>query len=118
LILKNEDRSANRFSFAEKGHVEHQSIQNQRWKLVRSFPPKKGTDAPFKDRLYDLSADPHEKKDVSKEHPETYEDLKKKLEAWIDGNHRRQKAYRIQKADIDPELQKQLDELGYGTGDG
>lgn len=105
-----------RFSFAEAGHIQHESVHGRRWKLVRKYTAPKETGVAFVDALYDLENDPRETKDVSEKHPQEFERLKKLLEALLDSNRRMKKDYKALEADIDPELMKQLEELGYADG--
>jgi arylsulfatase A-like enzyme len=113
--LKGAESRGPRYSFAEKGHVNRKSVQDGRWKLIRTYRVKKDDQSPFKDRLYDLENDPGEKRDVAELHPEIRAKLTKLLEAWMEANERIKGGYQAIEVEIDPELKKQLEELGYGT---
>ncbi|MHC4942406.1 MAG: sulfatase family protein [Planctomycetota bacterium] len=113
--LKGAESRSPRYSFAEKGHVNRKSVQDSRWKLIRTYRVKKDDQSPFKDRLFDLKNDPDEKNDVAKRHPEEMARLTKLLEAWMEANDKIKGGYEAIEVEIDPELKKQLEELGYGT---
>jgi len=73
------------------------AVRTRRWKL-------------FKDGLYDIETDPMETTDYSDQYPE----IKRSLIKYRDEMLQKQfKEWQYGEADVDPELEKQLRELGY-----
>ncbi|MEM6794578.1 MAG: sulfatase [Acidobacteriota bacterium] len=59
--------------------------------------------------LYDLDTDPAEKRDLAAERPVTADALRLKLETW----RARSRALEKSEAELDPEMERQLQALGY-----
>jgi arylsulfatase A-like enzyme len=77
------------------------SIRTPRWKLVRR---------PLRDqtRLFDLSHDPREQRDLSGQRPKLTMKLRSRLEAWSAEAHPKGVEH-----DLDPEVKSRLEALGY-----
>ncbi|MBU0756226.1 MAG: sulfatase-like hydrolase/transferase [Planctomycetes bacterium] len=116
-ILQGREETGTRFNFAEKGHINRKSVQDDRWKLVRTYRSKADDQSVYTDRLFDLDTDPREQNDCSATHPREAERLTALLESWMSANRKIQKGYTALEVEIDPELQEQLEQLGYTGGD-
>ncbi|MFH1999785.1 MAG: sulfatase [Planctomycetota bacterium] len=108
--LKDTNTRGAQYSFAEQGHVDRKSVHNERWKLIRTYRDKP---PPFIDHLYDMKNDPAESNDVADLYPEELEKLRELLLAWEDANQKLKKGYKALEVELDPELKKQLENLGY-----
>jgi uncharacterized sulfatase len=62
-------------------NVRHRWMTDGRWKLIVPHVPA-DKDGPGTVELYDLSADPHEKTELSGKHPEQVRALTEKLDRW------------------------------------
>jgi arylsulfatase A-like enzyme len=86
------------------------SITTTRFKLIR-----RRERAP---QLYDLEADPHERRDVAAEQPDVVRQLARRLDEEIERQKNSQKLHHARVTDegtIDPKVLKELQELGYGA---
>jgi arylsulfatase A-like enzyme len=79
------------------------SVRGRRFKLVR-FPRAEGG---YRTELYDLKADPGERKDVGAEHPEELAKLQSALDAWSKG------LPTFEAAEPDEDLLEAMRSLGY-----
>jgi arylsulfatase A-like enzyme len=98
------------FSFAVEA-FELEGVTHGRFKLIR----KPGGVV----ELFDHAADPHELKNVAAKHPDVVGELTALLDEEIRGQKARAKRHRAEAAAasaLDPELAKELSELGYGAG--
>ena len=85
--------------------IPHHAIRDGRWKLLTSLERT----AAFADALYDLPADPRERRNVAREHGEVVERLKAKLRELT---AERSEAGAMS-AEDDAALEQRLEELGY-----
>jgi arylsulfatase A-like enzyme len=104
------------FAFAanrrSKGTGPAESLTHGRWKLIFARPGRKV--------LYDLETDPHERRDVAKEHPETTERMVKLLVARAAEEQRRRTLHATGpdgREKVDPRLKADLEALGYVDGE-
>ncbi|MBM4014947.1 MAG: hypothetical protein FJ293_08285 [Planctomycetes bacterium] len=104
------------FAFAanrrSKGSGPAESLTHGRWKLIFARPGRK--------ELFDLELDPHERRDVAKDHPEITERMVKLLVARAAEEQRRRALHRGtsgQGGKVDPKLKADLEALGYVDGD-
>lgn len=116
-LLSDASSAGVRFTFAEAGHIDRQSALDGRWKLVRTHRSKARKTGPlFKDRLYDLERDPSESRDAAEEHPDVLARMQALLESWDEANERLRGGYQALEVEMDPDLKKQLENLGYTGG--
>lgn len=73
------------------------AVRTPRWKL-------------FRDKLYDIENDPMETTDLSDKYPEVKRSLEKYREEMLQKEYHQ---WEYGEADVDPELERQLKELGY-----
>jgi arylsulfatase A-like enzyme len=100
-------------AFSEVSHHSYfkDSLLLGSYKLVRDYGPR-GRGETFTDRLYDLEADPGEFDDVGPAHPDTLEQLQKRLTAWRALADARA-AGEASGGEVSEETKSQLEDLGY-----
>jgi len=113
-LIMGETASDNTFSFAEYGHIYYVSVKQGKWKLLRMLRSKKATGKSSEDFLYDLEADPAETVDVSAQHEAMFARMQKLLDTLMKSNLQLSSRYKSTETDLDPELKKQIEGLGYG----
>lgn len=85
-------------------HVRLSSLRDGRWKLIRDYTRDVAL-------LFDLEADPRERRDVSAEEPEVLQRMRTVLETWTSEQENRGGAATT--VAIDPDQARMLEELGY-----
>jgi arylsulfatase A-like enzyme len=94
--------------------VERKGLRTQRYKFVLTFPRRAMVGGPQEYQLFDLRADPGEQTNLAKAHPELVQSFLKRLLQHHGGelNDYEEEV----PEDVDPELRKRLQALGYLGG--
>jgi arylsulfatase A-like enzyme len=98
-------------AFAENtnGRLEMKALRSARYKFIRAYPtdPVEGEIA-----LFDLSQDPHEQHNIADRMPELTEALRQRIDALTSGDLHTAREQEVPEG-LDPELEAQLEALGY-----
>jgi len=90
------------------------ALRSGRWKLIVNFLSSQRIQKPRLE-LYDLEADPRERRNVADEHPDVVTALEPRIQAWVDRQWRGQHA--AESAEMAPEARAALQALGYVGGE-
>lgn len=91
--------------------VERKSLRSERSKLIQTFPQDLARDWGPELRLFDLGRDPGEQRDLAPEMQQVAARLRERLAAICAGGD--ESVEEVVPADVDPELRRQLEALGY-----
>ena len=107
-------------AFAENTNIraaERKALRTERYKYIHQFPKhRKGDHLEETVQLFDLTNDPLESTDIAEEYPELVAGFERRLQAIVQGTDVTAAPEEVP-AEIDEELRKQLEALGY-IGDG
>lgn len=95
------------------GPLEFKTLRSERFKYMMAEPKKVDSERSGWATLFDLDSDPKETQDVAADEPEIFDRMKSLMEILLSDG---EAAEETVPADLDPELKKQLQALGYLGG--
>lgn len=114
-LIKSEKTEIHDFVISENTYGSQVALRTSKWKYIKSLKDM-GYTKKFNVRkgnieLYNLIRDPKELQNIASEHPEMVNEFEEKLTCWL--NEREICDNKVQKMDVNGEIKKKLELLGY-----